>query len=67
VLVLKNTFHNTSVITKAELGEALSVYQVKRIQQILCGMNDCKCGTTYGSKYRLHYKANGDTVIVEKE
>ena len=43
-IVLENHFHNTSVTLHAELGEALSVSQVKRARRELCGMSGCSCG-----------------------
>jgi hypothetical protein len=48
-LVLKNDFHNTTVVVVVR-GGILSPAQVKRAQRALCGVAGCTCGDFLGAR-----------------
>jgi hypothetical protein len=50
ILELKNDFHNTRCRLRVQVGEYLSVGQVKRARRELCGIPNCVCGNELGCR-----------------
>ena len=50
LFTIRNDFHNTTAVIKAEPGQKLSASQVWRCFDKLCGSDDCKCGGTLGQR-----------------
>jgi hypothetical protein len=44
MITIKNTFHNTEVNIKVDEGQQLTLSQTQRMERVLCGVGDCKCG-----------------------
>jgi hypothetical protein len=47
-ITLRNDFHGTEVNIRANDGDILSTYQMRRIEKKLCGMDECCCGIVRG-------------------
>lgn len=43
-MTIKNTFHNTEAVIRAELGQQLTASQTRRASHKLCGVEGCQCG-----------------------
>ena len=50
MITIRNSFHCTAVILKANIGDELTPSQVKRARQTLCGIHGCTCGGPAGER-----------------
>lgn len=49
-IILRNSFHGTTVSLRAEYGQELSHSQIRRARNTLCGVNGCTCGGNLGER-----------------
>ena len=68
-ITLTNDFHNTSVNLVLQPHNRLSLRQVRRARQALCGMADCDCGGPCGergdSNPLIYLEPGADYAIVD--
>ena len=53
-LVLKNDFHGTEAVVRIN-GNRLTVRQLNRLHEQLCGIEGCTCGGYAGERGRQRY------------
>jgi hypothetical protein len=46
LILLTNTFHQTSYCVRLPENGILSCHQIRRVRRWLCGVTDCRCGQT---------------------
>ena len=52
MITIKNDYHDTTITLRANIGDTLTPSRVRRIQRLLCGIDDCKCGGVAGERGR---------------
>jgi len=50
MITLTNNYHNTSVNLRASVGDYLTQSQISRARRELCGMSDCECCSSLGTR-----------------
>jgi len=50
MITLTNNYHNTSVSLRADVGDYLTQSQISRARRELCGMSDCECSSSIGTR-----------------
>jgi len=50
MITLTNNYHNTSVHLRASVGDYLTQSQISRARRELCGMSDCDCCSSLGTR-----------------
>lgn len=50
MITLTNNYHDTTVRLHANIGDTLTVNQVKRARRVLCGLSGCSCGGNLGER-----------------
>ena len=62
-LELTNDFHNTKcyiLVSDTYYGSRISSKQIKRAQNILCGIKDCQCSNSIGIRGKQYREGRGN-------
>ena len=50
MITITNNLHNTEVSIRANIGDELTINQIKRSRMTLCGITGCCCGGALGHR-----------------
>ena len=63
MITIRNDFHNTAVRVRANVGDVLTISQVKRCRKTLCSIDGCTCGGVL-SERGPQYDDNGNRFYI---
>lgn len=60
---LTNSFHNSEITIRSNVGDTVSRRTLQRVRKALCGIEGCTCGLADGTR-DSRYRLDPDTLVV---
>lgn len=60
---LTNSFHNSQITIRSNVGDTVSRRTLQRVRKALCGIEGCTCGLADGTR-DSRYRLDPDTLVV---